>query len=139
MRRGYGLANSGPRRSGKWGQKTECGFFVDFLNTFNSFAAFSIPSELRHHLLKPYITLHFFSIPDPDKKTPLSAIPDFLLAQAACVRHACLRAPCVAWPLFSRTFALSLLFFSFFSPSSAFAPLRGISRVRKFASPNILA
>ena len=31
-----------------------------------------------------------------------------LLAQAACVRHACLRAPCVAWPLFSPSFSLSL-------------------------------
>ena len=30
------------------------------------------------------------------------------LAQVACVRHACLRAPCVAWPLLSPTFALSL-------------------------------
>ena len=29
------------------------------------------------------------------------------LAQAACVRHACLRAPCIAWPLLSPTFALS--------------------------------
>ena len=27
-----------------------------------------------------------------------------ILAQAACVRHACLRAPCVAWPLFSSTY-----------------------------------
>ena len=26
------------------------------------------------------------------------------LAQAAYVRHACLRAPCVAWPLFSPSF-----------------------------------
>ena len=31
-----------------------------------------------------------------------------ILDQAACVRHACLRAPCVAWPLLSPTFALSL-------------------------------
>ena len=29
--------------------------------------------------------------------------------RARCVRHACLRAPCVAWPLLSPTFALSLL------------------------------
>ena len=33
------------------------------------------------------------------------------LAQAACVRHACLRAPCVAWPLLSPSFALLLLSF----------------------------
>ena len=33
------------------------------------------------------------------------------LAQAACVRHACLRAPCVAWPLLLPLFSLSLLFF----------------------------
>ena len=59
------------------------------------------------------------------------------LAQAACVRHACLRAPCVAWPLFSPLFSLS--FFLSSPPSSAFDPLRGISRVRKFVSPNILA
>ena len=30
------------------------------------------------------------------------------LARAACVRHACLRAPCVAWPLLTPTFALFL-------------------------------
>ena len=30
-----------------------------------------------------------------------------ILAQAACVRHACLRAPCVAWPLLSPLFSLS--------------------------------
>ena len=59
-----------------------------------------------------------------------------MLAQAACVRHACLRAPCVAWPLFSPSFSLS---FSPLSPSSAFDPLRGISRVRNNFSPNILA
>ena len=80
------------------------------------------------------------------------------LAQAACVRHACLRAPYVAWPLFLPSFSLSLfwprwlacamcslaivitivqsLLFSFsLSPSFAFDPLRGISCVRKFVSP----
>ena len=31
-----------------------------------------------------------------------------LLAQVACVRHACLRAPCVACPLLSPSFSLSL-------------------------------
>ena len=45
----------------------------------------------------------------------------FFLAQAACVRHACLLAPCVAWPLLSPLFSLSL-FLSF--PSFAFNPLR---------------
>ena len=37
------------------------------------------------------------------------------LAQAACVRHACLRAPCVAWPLLPPTFGLSsfILFLRF--------------------------
>ena len=39
----------------------------------------------------------------------------FILGQAACVRHTCWRAPCVAWPLFSPTFALF---------SSSFFPLR---------------
>ena len=29
-----------------------------------------------------------------------------ILAQAACVRHACLRAPCVAWPLLLPSFRL---------------------------------
>ena len=63
-----------------------------------------------------------------------------LLAQAACVRHACLRAPCVAWPLLLPSFSLSsFLFFFFFSPSFAFDPLQGISRAWKFVSPNILA
>ena len=47
-----------------------------------------------------------------------------------------LRAPCVVWPLLSPSFSLIL---SFFSPSFAFDPLRGISRMRKFVSPNILA
>ena len=38
------------------------------------------------------------------------------------------------------TIVQSFLFFSFlFSPSSTFHPLRGISRVRKCVSPNILA
>ena len=32
------------------------------------------------------------------------------LAQAACVRHACLRAPCVAWPLLLPSFSLFFLF-----------------------------
>ena len=31
--------------------------------------------------------------------TPCPSPPSEVLAQAACVRHACLRAPCVAWPL----------------------------------------
>ena len=44
----------------------------------------------------------------------------FSLAQAACVRHACLCAPCVAWPLFSPSFSLSLLFFFFFFSLSFF-------------------
>ena len=50
-----------------------------------------------------------------------------VLVQAACVRHACFRAPCVAWPLLLPPF--SLFFFFSFSPSFAFDPLRGISRV----------
>ena len=50
-----------------------------------------------------------------------------LLAQAACVRHTCLRAPCVAWPLLLPLFSLSLFLFP---PSSAFDPLRGNSHVR---------
>ena len=33
-----------------------------------------------------------------------------LLTQAACVRHACLRAPCVAWPLLLPSFSLSSFF-----------------------------
>ena len=56
-----------------------------------------------------------------------------LLAQAACVRHACLRAPCVAWPLFSPLFSLS--FFLSSPPSSAFDPLRRISHVRNNFGP----
>ena len=44
-----------------------------------------------------------------------------------------LRAPCVAWPLLFLSFGLFLSFF--FSPSFAFDPLRGISRVRKFVFP----
>ena len=38
-----------------------------------------------------------------------------VLAQAACVRHACMRAPCVPWPLLLPSFSLSSSFFSFFS------------------------
>ena len=33
--------------------------------------------------------------------------PKALLAQEACVHNACLRAPCVAWPLLSPSFSLS--------------------------------
>ena len=36
-----------------------------------------------------------------------SSLDCHILAQAACVRHACLRAPCVAWPLLSPSFSLS--------------------------------
>ena len=32
---------------------------------------------------------------------------EFTSAQAACVRHACLRAPCIAWPLLLPLFSLS--------------------------------
>ena len=39
-----------------------------------------------------------------------------ILAQSVCVRHACLRAPCVAWPLFSPLFSLSLFLLLFFTP-----------------------
>ena len=55
-----------------------------------------------------------------------------------------LRAPCVL-ACAMRSFAIVITIvqsFSpliFFSPSFAFDPLRGISRVRKFVSPNILA
>ena len=62
------------------------------------------------------------------------------LAQAACVRHACLCAPCVGWPLLLPLFSLSFSLLAqaalrappevalqcVFSPSSAFDPLRGI-------------
>ena len=53
------------------------------------------------------------------------------LAQAACFRHAYLCAPCLAWPLLSPTFSSSL--------SSAFDPLRRISRDWNKLPPNILA
>ena len=37
------------------------------------------------------------------------------LAKAACVRHACLRAPCIAWPLLLPSFGLFFFFsLSFF-------------------------
>ena len=69
-----------------------------------------------------------------------------LLAQAACVRHACLRAPCMlACAMRSLAIVITIvqsLFLSLsplFSPSFAFDPLRGNSCVRKFVSPNILA
>ena len=60
------------------------------------------------------------------------------LTQAACVRHACLRAPCVAWPLLWPSFSLSFFLSPLFSPSFAFDPLRGNSRVRNNFCPNIL-
>ena len=59
------------------------------------------------------------------------------LAQVACVRHACFRAPCLAWPLLSPSFSLSLSLS--FSPFFAFDPFRGISHVRNNFTPNILA
>ena len=47
--------------------------------------------------------------------------PKALLAQEACVHNACLRAPCVAWPLllpsFSLFFLLSLCFPKYFGIS----------------------
>ena len=58
-------------------------------------------------------------------------------AMRACMRHACLRAPCVAWPLIFIVQSFSPLFY--LSSSIAFDPLRGISRVWTFVSPNILA
>ena len=44
----------------------------------------------------------------------MSSFLFFFLAQTACERHACLRAPCVAWPLLLPSFSLSSLFFSVF-------------------------
>ena len=44
------------------------------------------------------------------------AIRACVLAQAACMRHTCLRAPCVAWPLLLTSFTLLFLF----SPPSVF-------------------
>ena len=80
--------------------------------------------------------MEFKTILQPtDKQNMISLSVPEVLAQAACVRHACLRAPCIAWPLLSPTFALSL----FLSPSFAFDPLRGISHERNNFSPNILA
>ena len=43
------------------------------------------------------------------------------LAQAACVRHTCLRAPCIAWPLLLPLFSLS--FFLSLSLSVSLSPL----------------
>ena len=64
-------------------------------------------------------------------------LTNYVLAQAACSRHACLRAPCVAWPLLSPSFSLLLLLF--FPPFFSFDPHRGIFHVRNNFSPNILA
>ena len=49
-----------------------------------------------------------------------------LLAQAACVRHACLCAPCIAWPLLSPTFGLS--FFLLFWPRRLACAMRACVR-----------
>ena len=48
-----------------------------------------------------------------------------------------LRAPCVAWPLLLPSFSLSSFFL--FLRLLLLTLFRGISRVRKFVSPNILA
>ena len=75
------------------------------------------------------------AVPKKRAKINFFSLKNKTLAQAA------LRAPhevalqCVAGHCY---YQLSLFFF-FFSPSFAFDPLRGISRVRKFVSPNILA
>ena len=71
-------------------------------------------------------------------------IKSLILAQAACVRHACLRAPCV-FACAMRSLAIVITNFRFFSfflsfpPSFAFDPFRGNSRVRNNFCPNILA
>ena len=83
--------------------------------------------DLKYWICQPYKTFKLTA--------GLVSILDYLLAQKACVRHACLPAQCIAWPLLSPTFALS---FSL-SPSFAFDPLRGNSQVRNNFSPNILA
>ena len=65
-------------------------------------------------------------------ETPVS---ENLLAQAACVRHACLRAPCVAWPLLLPSFSLSLS--SFFSLRLLLFTHFGESPVRENLFPPI--
>ena len=55
-----------------------------------------------------------FFLPQPNSTKSWVGL---ILAQVACMRHACLRAPCVAWPLLSPTFALlSFSFFFFLRP-----------------------
>ena len=51
------------------------------------------------------------------------------LAQAACMRHACLRVPCVAWPLLSPLFSLS----SSLSVQSGFIWLTSCIKLGDFA------
>ena len=59
-----------------------------------------------------------------------------VLAQAACVRHACLRAPCVAWPLLLSSFSLSFsLFLSSFFSVFCFWPTSGNHPCAKICFP----
>ena len=55
--------------------------------------------SVQHHLDQPLMQINEIDI-SPGFESQVR-IRRKELAQAACVRHACLRAPCVAWPLFS--------------------------------------
>ena len=63
---------------------------------------------LEMHFLKLILICHIGSLQLLLKLCPL--------AQAACMRHKCLRVPCLAWPLLSPSFSLSF----FLSLSSVF-------------------
>ena len=59
--------------------------------------------------------------------------------RAPCVLACAMRSLAIVFTIVQSFFLSFSLSFFFFPPSSAFDPLRGISRVRKFVSPNILA
>ena len=50
-----------------------------------------------------------------------------ILAQAPCVRHACLHAPCITWPLLSPSFGLQLIEWNIGPASSACANRGGVA------------
>ena len=87
-------------------------YHITMSNQYNpSQVGYIVPDNFYDNLPSLHInSLHL----QPSQQTGLLSPDEMPIPQAACVRHACLGAPCVAWPLLLPLFSLSL-FLSFFS------------------------